>query len=649
MKQEANRDDSLRGVMAILFAVGARREPTGFLGSFVKLLAFCVAIYVLYAATVAILDPLELVAFFFSLMAALLFLVVSGRQQVARQNPGPIDCFLSLLALLCGVYFLVEAETVITRISLLDPLRPVDIAVGTVLSLLTVEATRRTVGLGLTALVLMMVAYNLFGHLVPGVLAHGYISYEHFLDQTIFTTNGVFGAPLRVAATYAFLFVLFGTFLEKCGGADFFFKIAAAINGRQVGGPAKVAVFSSALYGTISGSPTSDVVTTGSITIPMMRRLGYPRAIAGAIEVAASTSGGLIPPIMASAAFIMVEVTGIPYLEIAKAAIIPAFLYLLGVFVQVHFLSHRLNLRPMEQDQIPKWTDALREGGVFVVPLVVLVVALFFGYSISYVAVFGTASVVAVSLLRASTRLGLRATANVLVTATLRMVPVTAACAAAGLVVGGISMTGLSGKLALGVFALAGDGALVALVLTALIAILLGMGMPTPSAYIMSAVLTAPILLDLGLPLLNAHFFLLFFAVLSALTPPVAVAAYAASSLAEANPISIAGRAVSLAAVGFIVPFTFAFRPELLGQGDLFSVAQAVATAILGVCCLAIALAGYFRALLKTWQRLLLVGIALLLLVPGVLTDIIGVVAVVIAVFAKGRNRPQQQSKRTLD
>lgn len=647
--EKDDQGESLRGFMALLFAVGARREPTGLLGKFVKLLAFGTAVYVLYAATVAILDPLELVAIFFSLMLGLLFLVVSGRRSVSGQNPGPLDCLFSLLALLCGVYFFVEAEIIITRISLLDPLRPLDMAVGTVLSLLTIEATRRTVGLGLTILVFMMVAYNLLGHLIPGVLAHGYISYEHFLDQTIFTTNGVFGAPLRVAATYAFLFVLFGTFLEKCGGADFFFKIAAAISGRQIGGPAKVAVFSSALYGTISGSPTSDVVTTGSITIPMMRRLGYPRAVAGAIEVAASTSGGLIPPIMASAAFIMVEVTGIPYLEIAKAAIIPAFLYLLGVFVQVHFLSRRLNLKPMDADQIPKWLDAVREGGVFVIPLAVLVIALSLGYSISYVAVFGIVSVLAVSLLRATTRLGLRATAGVLVTAALRMVPVTAACAAAGLVVGGISMTGLSGKLALGVFALAGDGALIALILTAAIAILLGMGMPTPSAYIMSAVLTAPILIDLGLPLLNAHFFLLFFAVLSALTPPVAVAAYAASSLAEANPISIAGRAVSLAAVGFVVPFTFAFRPELLGQGDLLSVTQGIATATLGVCCLAVALAGFFRALLKPWQRLLLVGIALLLLVPGTLTDIIGVAAVAIAILAKGLIQPKQQPDRTLD
>ncbi len=622
--QQDQSTSTLQGLRAILFAVGARRNPQGFWRLIVKALALVIAAYIYYAATVAVLDPLVLVAIFLCLMLSLLFLVVGAKQVLQNDNPPAYDIGLSIVASGVGVYFVYNADTIITRISLLDPLSPTDIAASTLLWVMTVEATRRTVGFGLTAIVGIMMVYNLWGDLLPGTIAHGLITYEHFLDQTVFTTNGIFGAPLRVAATYAFLFVTFGTFLEKSGGGDFFFNLAAVVSGRKVGGPAKVAVVSSALFGTISGSPTSDVVTTGSITIPMMRRLGYPRALAGAIEVAASTSGGLLPPIMASAAFIMVEVTGIPYLDIAKAAIIPAYLYLLGVFVQVHVLSKKLDLKPMDPEDIPLFSTVIKEGGLFILPLAILVTALFNGYSISYVAIFGTVGVYAVSLLRRQTRLGFFAILDVFITATLRMVPVTAACAAAGLVVGGISMTGLSGKLALIIFEVAGNGLIIALLVTAAITILLGMGMPTPSAYIMAAVLTAPILIKLGVPMLNAHFFLLFFSVLSALTPPVAVAAYAASSLAEANPLSIAGRAVGLAAPAFVIPFIFVFRAELLGQGTALEILGSTLSASIGVAGIAINIAGYFQTQLTWRQRCLGIIGAFLLLLPGLSLNLLG-------------------------
>ena len=623
-KSRDESEDPLRGIMATLFAVGQRRDPDGLPGLASRILAFLVAMYVFYVATFAILDPLELAAIFLCLMLSVLFLIVGAQRELSGSHVPVYDIILSICALASGLYFFVNAEVIVTRISLLDPLSTTDIVIAATLCVLTIEATRRAVGLGLTLIVVSMLAYNLWGDRLTGMMAHGSISYEHFFDQIIFTTNGLFGAPVRVAATYAFLFVTFGTFLEKCGGSEFFFNIAAIVSGRSAGGPAKVAVISSALYGTVSGSPTSDVVTTGSVTIPMMRRLGYPRSLAGAIEVAASTSGGLIPPIMASAAFIMVEVTGIPYLEIAKAAIIPAFLYLLGVFVQVDLLSRKLGLTAMDASEIPSFRDTFRKGGLYTVPIILLIATLFMGYSISFVAIVGTVSVFLVSLTRKSTRLGLFSTAKVFVTATTRMVPVTAACAAAGLVVGGISMTGLSGKLALAVFEIAGDGFLLSLVLTAAIAILLGMGMPTPSAYIMSAVLVAPVLVGLGLSLMAAHFFLLFFAVLSAITPPVAVAAYAASSLAEANPIRIAGRAVALAAPGFFIPFFFAFRPELLGQGGLWEIVVAVATACVGVVAIAICVAGYLRVKLSGLQRTMGLAGAIFLIFPDVESNLIG-------------------------
>jgi TRAP transporter 4TM/12TM fusion protein len=634
-------EESLTGLMAVLFAVGGRRMPDGLLGVLIKALAVGIALWVVYVTTFTFIDPLLQAAVFLCFMLALLFLVVGATPQVKRQRPPLFDVALSLTSIACGVYFIINADILITRISLLDPLTEGDLVFGTLFCVLSIEATRRSVGLGLCAIVIVMLAYNLWGDHLSGLLAHGAISYRHFLDQTVFTTNGLLGAPVRVAATYAFLFVTFGTILEQAGGGEFFFNLAAAISGRSVGGPAKVAVFSSALYGMISGSPTADVLTTGSITIPMMRRLGYPRALAGAIEVAASTSGGIIPPVMASAAFIMVEITGIPYLTIAEAAILPAALYLLGLFIQVHLLSQKLNLAPMEADKIPKLRQTLGDGGLFVMPIAALVIVLFLGYSVTLVAVIGIASVIVVATLRRATRMGPRKLMDSLATATLRMVPVTAACAAAGLVVGGISMTGLSGKFSYIVFLFGGNSELMTLILTAAICILLGMGMPTPSAYIMAAVLTAPTLAHIGLSTLTAHMFLLYFSVMSAMTPPVAVAAFAASSLAECNPLSIAARSVTLALPAFFVPFIFAFAPSLIGQGPWGAIALTAVTGALGVGAISVSVAGFLRGPLAWYLRLLMLSGGMLLLFPGIKTDAIGAVicaGVVAVVWIRNQN-----------
>lgn len=644
MPVSTDRDEkSMTGLLALLFSVGARRRPSGVLGWVSRILALGTTCYVLYGALWVIMDPLILVAVFLALILSLLFLVVSHRSVANSNNPPILDILTSLISLATGGYFLAYGDDLVQRISLLDPLTPADTVVGSLICVLTFEATRRTVGLGLTLLVLLMVVYNLFGHQLTGFLEHGYISYHHFLDQTIFTTNGVFGAPLRVAATYAFLFVLFGTLLEKTGGSNFFFKIAAAVSGRQIGGPAKVSVFSSALYGTISGSPTSDVVTTGSVTIPMMRRLGYPRSVAGAIEVASSPSGGLLPPVMGSAAFIMMEVTGIPYIDIASAAVLPAFLLLLGIFVHVHFYSSKIGIGRLDPSQIPSVLEAVRDGGLFVLPLIAIVCALIYGFSISLVAAIGLVTVLAVALLRKETRPNLAGIAETLVIAAYRMVPVAAACAAAGLVVGGISMTGLSGKLALGIYSIAGDSTFIALAISGIIAILLGMGMPTPSAYIMSAVLTAPILIELGIPVLNVHFFLLFFAVLSAITPPVAVAAYAAASLAEANPIAIAARACGLAAPAFIIPFVFVYQPALLGQGSLGTIVITFLTAAAGVVAISIAIVGFLNRPLSKLSRLVLCLGGLFLMLPSIPFMLIGLIACLIS-LAYGQVRADEQA-----
>ncbi len=623
--------------LKVFFSVGARRQLSGALESIVKAYAAGLALWVLWSATLVVLHPLTHAILFVSFMLTLMFLVVGPGPGSRIDEVPALDYGLSALSLACGIYFWLSAETIASRISLFDPLSTADIFFGSVICVLALEATRRAVGLALMLIALVFIAYNLLGHLLAGMMTHGYITYEHFLDQTVFTTNGLFGAPVRVAATYAFLFVTFGVFFQRAGGGAFFFDLAAALTGRSPGGPAKVAIASSALYGTMSGSPTSDVVTTGSVTIPMMKRCGYPSALAGAVEVSASTGGSIVPPIMGSAAFIMVEITGIPYQTVVTAAIIPALLFYLALYVQVHLGALSAGLtRPTED--VPALSDTLRRGVPFAFPLLVVIGSLVAGYTPAYVAVFGVGAAIIASLPSPATRIGLRGLYEGLAEATLRMVPVAAACAAAGLVVGGLSLTGLAGKFSYIIFDLSQGYVWPSLVLAGGLCIALGMGMPTPSAYILAAVLIGDVLTSLNVELLPAHMFLLFFSALSALTPPVAVAAYAAASIAEANPLSIAAGAVRLSLVLFILPFAFVYQPELLAQGSAQSVMWAVSTALVGVLSLAAANSGYWRTRLNAWQRLGfgIGGIGLLL--PGLLTDASGLVVVgLVALSVSGR------------
>jgi TRAP transporter 4TM/12TM fusion protein len=622
----------------IWFSVGCRRRPTGWIGYLIPPFAVAIAIYVILAATTIIIDPWVLTAVFLAGMMALAFLTVGASANSDTKRVPWYDVVLSLLSLMSGIYFIAISESEVQRISLLFPLDVYHLVFGTIVCVLTIELTRRTTGLGLTVIVLVFVVYNLFGHLLNGVLSHGYIDYNHFLDIIVYTTDGIMGLPARVAATYAFMFVMFGTFLYYAKGSDFFYDFAAAISGRQVGGPAKIAVVSSGLYGMISGSPTSDVVTTGAITIPMMKRLGYRPSVAAAIEVAASTGGSLMPPVMGSAAFIMAEYTGIEYVDIAKAALLPALLYYLGVFAQVHFRAHRLGLGALSPDQIPKFMMTLRKGGLFAVPMAILVWALLAGYTPTMVAVFGTLSVLAVATLRANTRIGLIGIYRVLAETAMRMVPVAGACAAAGLVIAGITMTGLSGKFAHVVYMLTGTQMFPTLLIAAALTILLGMGMPTPSAYILAAVLIGPLLGPMHIDLLPGHMFLLYFAVMSALTPPVAVAAYAAASIAEDNPLAIAAHAVKFALAALVVPFTFVYGPELLWQGPLWQTVITFVTGATGLILLAMAIEEYEPVCAEWWSRVLAAAAGLCMITPFFVSTFAGL-AIAAATIAANRLR----------
>lgn len=602
---------------ASLLTTGIRRDLGGPLGSFfVKPLGALIALGIVCTTTVFIVDLFAMTIVFLGLMLGMVFLSTGATAQSDRHRLPVGDLLLALASFSISAYFLHHNQRIITRITLLDELSTWDIVSGTSLLLITLEATRRTVGVGITLVVLVFLAYNLWGDHFSGVLGHGVIDYDHFLDIMVFTTDGIFGVPVRVALTYVFLFGLFGTFLSRTGGGDFFFDLAAALSGESPGGAAKIAVTSSGLYGTISGSPTADVVTTGSITIPMMKRLGYSGALAGGIEVAACTGGSILPPVMGSAAFIMAEFTGIPYAKIALAALVPALLYYACVYLQVHLRSLKLGLRGLDESRIPKLGVTLREGGLFAVPLAALVIALLLGYSPVYVAIAGTLALIAVAMSRARTRLGVRAVYETLAETSLRVVPVVAACAAAGMVVAGLSMTGFGAKVVGLIFLIAGDHLFPALLVAALITILLGMGMPTPSVYILAAVLVAPALTKLGATPMAVNLFLVYFASLSAMTPPVAVASFAAAPIADANPVSISLNAVRIAITAFFVPFAFVFSGDLLLDGEPWSVLLGCAAATAAVVFLCAGAEGYWRKPLTWRSRLVLFVAGLGLLTP---------------------------------
>lgn len=619
-------------MISIFFDTGTRRSPDGLVGHAVKAFAAGTAVWTVYSAAFSRADTLTLIMTFLSLMLVLTFVLVGPTSKSDTKRIPVFDWIFALLAAVSGVYFISQADVIAQRITLLDPLSTYDVVFASLILALTIEAMRRTVGVGLTLIVIVFLAYNLFGDSLGGVLGHGRISYEHFLDITVFTTDGLFGVPLRVAATYAFLFVLFGTTLAYAGGSAFFYNVAAYLTGKSPGGPAKIAVISSGLYGTISGSPTSDVVTTGAVTIPMMKKMGYKPTFAGAVEVAASTGGSLLPPVMGAAAFIMSEYTGIDYVDIAFAALIPALLYYIPIYLQVHLRAKRNNLAGVDRSQIPTLRTTMREGGLFIVPLAAITWALVEGYTPTYAAVYGVAAVLLVSLFRKQTRLSPRKIYDILAETSLRTVPVAGACAAAGLVIGGITMTGLASKFSALVFLLSGTDLFSSLLIAAGLTILLGMGMPTPSAYILAAVLISPVMHSLGVADLPGHLFLLYFAVMSALTPPVAVAAYAASAIADDNPLKIAAQSVKIAIGAFLIPFCFVFNHGLLMEGSVWEIVYTTVNAILGLVMVAIAVEGYWNSHLSPLPRLCFAAAGLLFLAAGYVTFAVAIGVALIGV-----------------
>ncbi len=514
-------------------------------------------------------------------------------------------------------YIYVEHEYIVTRFAYVDDLRTADLILGIVMIAVTLDAARRTVGWALPITAALFLAYGIFIEKITTL---------ELIDQMYLTTDGIFGIPISVSATFMVLFVLFGAFVARSGTGKLFMDFSMALSGHTAGGPAKVACMTSALFGTVSGSSTANVMTTGTFTIPMMKRIGYKPAFAGAVEAVASTGGQIMPPIMGAAAFVMAEFMGTSYLHVIKIAAIPALLYFVAVFLAVHFEAKRTGIHGLPRSELPRAGSVLVERGHQFIPLFIIVVVLVAGFSPPYAATCGLLSVIPIGLLRRTTRsdMTLKTIYEAVVLGVRNSLPIAAACACAGIVIGIVSLTGLGVIFSQFIVALSQDTMILALVLTAIAGIILGMGLPTTPAYIVQVALLVPALMKLGVPLEAAHMFVLYFAILSVITPPVAISLFAANGLSGAGLWASGLAAMRLAATGYIIPFMFVYGPSLLMLGAWQSIAANVVTALVGVTCLAAGLNGYLLRSSTSWERLLLVTAAFVLIKPGMTTDILG-------------------------
>jgi TRAP transporter 4TM/12TM fusion protein len=505
-----------------------------------------------------------------------------------------------------------------------------DIVIGAIGILLVLEATRRVVGIPILVVVCCFLAYAYFGRYVPGFFQHRGASITRLVGHMFFTTEGMFGIPLGVSSTFIFLFILFGAFLEKTGIGQFFIDIANSVAGHAAGGPAKVAVITSALEGTVSGSSVANTVGSGSFTIPMMKRLGYRPEFAGAVEASASTGGQIMPPIMGAAAFLMAEFIGVPYLQVAKSAIIPAILYFTGVFIVVHLEAKKTGLRGLPRERLPRFWAIMRERGQLFLPLVAIIYLLVEGSTPMKAALWGLVVAVLASCISRATRMKPADILAALEQGARNALGVVIACAAAGMIVGTVTLTGLGLKLANGLILLARGQLLPTLFFTMVTSLVLGMGAPTTANYVITSTIAAPALLKLGVPVMAAHMFAFYFGIVADVTPPVALAAFAGSGIAKSNPIKTGIEATKLSIAAFLIPYFFVYAPSLLLVGTMswLDTLRVVAGAVVGMIAVGAAVEGWLLTSTRNVERPVLFVAGLLLIHPHISTDLLGILLI---------------------
>jgi TRAP transporter 4TM/12TM fusion protein len=541
------------------------------------------------------------------------------------------DYIFGIALIVAGVYIMVVWENRILKAG-----RPpvTDIVMGTIMVIAVLESTRRTTGKFLSITAIFFLLYTLLGPYMPGILAHKGETWRRIVTFMYVSAEGVFGVTMGIAASYIIIFVIFGAFLEAFGTGQWFVDISYAITGRYRGGPAKTAVLASGLMGMISGSSAANVVTTGAFTIPLMKRMGYPSHTAGAIEAVASTGGMFTPPIMGAGAFIMAEYLNIPYMDVAFAAILPALLYYFSLIMSVDSIALKNGLGGLSKRELPSIGGVMRERGIFIIPIISLIGLIVVGFSPIKSAFYSIVVIIVVACFKKATRPNFKKIAEALESGSGSVLSVVATCACAGIIVGVLSMTGLGAKLSYSLINIAGGNVYLGAFIAAIIAIILGCGMPPTAVYIILAAVLSPPLIEMGIVPIAAHMFIFIFSCIGAITPPVAITAYTAAAIADADPNKTGLTAFRIGIVAYIVPFIFITSPALIMVGGTGEIVLATITSIIGV----LSLVGSFEGCLFSFffnipTRICLGCAALLTIIPGIVTDSIGIGFIIIALL----------------
>lgn len=576
----------------------------------------------------------------FAVSLGFLLYSITGKKQAGKASW--LDIILAITAAICFGSMAGQYEIISERLSMVDELSRWQVWTGGLSILLVLEITRRTVGAALSIVAIISLLYALFGMYMPSMVAHRGFAVVDIIDHLSLGLEGIYSIPIGVASTYIVIFIIFGTFLEKSGAGDVMMDLGKSIAGHYRGGPAKIGVLTSAFFGSISGSAAANVYATGTFTIPMMKKIGYSKGFAGAVEASASTGGQLVPPVMGAAAFLMADTLGIPYIQVCKAALIPSFLYFFSLLLMIDFQSARQGLKGLDKEKQPKIRDTLKRG-YLLIPVPVLLIVMLMGYTPFLAAFAATICTVFISLISPANRMGFKEFIETLKLSAQRTVLIASACAAAGIIIGVVTLTGIGLNLTSIILTASGGFTLVALILIMVASIVMGMGTPTTVAYVIVATLGVPSLTQLGFAELPSHFFVFYFGVLSMVTPPVAVAAYAAAEIAEENMMKIGFIAAKLCFVAFLIPFTFIYDTGLLMQGPWLDILSVLFTSMVGVVAIAASFQGWLFTNLRPVMRLCIFICAILLFTPGTVYSLTGLMAFAVLaalIYIKTKNEP---------
>ncbi len=650
-----SNEDEMKNLMKNLDREQAYREHKCWRQYITVIVSIIFVAFQLYATLSGAVTAQILRATHLAFVQFLAFLLFPATKKLPRDTLPLYDVILGLVGAGCWMYIVINFQQLVRRSGNNTVL---DVIIGIIGILILFESCRRIVGLPIMIIAGTFVVYAFVGKYLPGFLHHRGYSLQRVVCHLFYNTEGIMGTPIGACSTFIFLFILFGALLEKTGIGQFFIDLCNAIAGGASGGPAKVAVLSSALLGTVSGSSVSNTVGSGSFTIPMMKKLGYKGEFAGAVEASASTGGQLMPPIMGAAAFLMAESLGMPYITIVKAAVIPALLYFTGIFITVHLEAKKLGLKGMPREQLPRFLPLFLSKGYMILPLVVIIWFLCAGKTAVYAALMGIVACLVIGIVVSIVDLakgrkptfGSRDLIDVMCAAARNIISVAIACGMAGIIIGVVTLTGLGLKLGAGLVSLAGGKLFLTLVFTMLASIILGMGAPTTANYLITSTITAGAIIQLGVQPLAAHMFAFYFGIIADVTPPVALAAIAGAAIAKAKPMKTAFNATKLAIGAFIIPYMFVYNSQMLMiDASIGRILFIIATALIGMFGISVALEGYgfnFTGLLHgsskpaglvitldAIERVLFATAGLLCVIPETRSDIIGLsmMAVLIA------------------